>query len=108
MQVYIDYMNILWYICSENGIAIFDYSCSVAKRITPSASGSSQDLDLDNDYYVLYGQRRGSSVAGSLTPHEMGPANNPRISSSTVNPTGRSGDGDTTTTISGLTAPVKQ
>jgi hypothetical protein len=59
------------------------YSCSVAKRI---ASDSSQDLNLDNNYYVLYGRRRAASVAGALVPHKLGSTNNPSISSGTVNP----------------------
>ena len=50
-----------------------------------------------------------ASVAGALRPHETGPSNNPRISVGTVNPAARTGttaDPDTTTAISGLTAPV--
>ena len=56
---------------------------SVAKKIAPS--GSSQDLDLNNEYYVLYGRRMGASAAAALILHEMGP-NNPSISSMIVNP----------------------
>jgi hypothetical protein len=82
------------------------HSCSVAKRI---ASGSNQDLDLDNNYYVLYGRRRAASVAGALILHELGPNNNPRISTTLVNPvdpSDRTTDDTDSTTISGLTAPV--
>ena len=78
--------------------------------MAPSASGSNQDLDLDNNYYVLYGRRRAASVAGALIRHETGSTNNPRISSSTVNPAGGLGptdNPDTTDMISGLTAPVR-
>ena len=77
------------------------YPPSVAKRIAPSASGSNQDLNLNDNYYVLYGRRRAASGAGTLFPHEQGPTNNPSISSSTVNPTGP------TDMISGPTAPVR-
>ena len=82
------------------------YSCSAAKRI---ASGRNQDLDLDNNYYVLYGRRRSASGAGALIPHETGLANNPRISTTVINPVnpfGRTTDDTDSTTISGLTAPV--
>ena len=57
-------------------------SFSVAKKIAPS--GTRQDLDLDNEYFVLYGRRMGDSGVGFLTKHELG-ANNPEISSM-VNP----------------------
>ena len=57
---------------------------SVAKKIAPSGTG--QDLDLNDDYYVLYGRRMGASSVGRLTQHETGPTNNPLISSVTVNP----------------------
>ena len=57
---------------------------SVAKKIAPSGSG--QDLDLDSDYYILYGRRMATSVAGAVTRHETGPTNNPLISSVTINP----------------------
>ena len=86
------------------------YPPSVAKRIAPSASGSNQDLDLNDNYYVLYGRRRAASGAGALFPHEQGPTNNPSISSSIVNPTGGLGptdNPDTTDMISGLIAPVR-
>ena len=49
-------------------------------------SGTDQDLDLNNDFYVLFGRKIAASVAGALSRHETGPANNPRISSETVNP----------------------
>lgn len=48
-------------------------------------SGTVQDLDLNNNYYALYGRRMAASGAGALIPHEMG-QNNPSISSVTVNP----------------------
>ena len=57
---------------------------SVAKRIAPSDRG--QDLDLNDDYFVLYGRRVGNSNPNSLLPHELGPTTNPLISSRTVNP----------------------
>ena len=57
---------------------------SVAKRIAPS--GADQDFDLNNEYFVLYGQRVGDSGLGFLVPHEMGPGDNPRITSRKVNP----------------------
>ena len=57
---------------------------SVAKRIAPSDRG--QDLDLNDDYFVLYGRRVGNSNPNSLLPHELGPMTNPLISSRTVNP----------------------
>ena len=50
------------------------------------ASDTAQDLNLNNDFYILYGRRRGPSVAGALVPHEMGAGNNPSISSAAVNP----------------------
>ena len=55
---------------------------NVAKKIAPS--GTHQDLDLNDEYFVLYGRKGGDSGVGLLTPHEMG-ANNPKISSM-VNP----------------------
>lgn len=55
---------------------------SVAKKIVPS--GTRQDLNLNDEYFVLYGRRIGDSGAGSLMQHETG-ANNPKISSM-VNP----------------------
>ena len=58
--------------------------CSVAKRIAPSDDG--QDLDLNDDYFVLYGRRVGNSNPNSLFAHELGPTTNPLISSRTVNP----------------------
>ena len=71
------------------------YLFSVAKRIAPSSSG--QDLDLNNEHYVLYGRRTGASdAAGALTPHNFGASNVPSISSMTVNPV----------VAGGLTAPV--
>ena len=57
---------------------------SVSKKIAPSGTG--QDLDLDNDYYVLFGRRRGDSNSGSLSRHEIGAGNNPNISSEKFNP----------------------
>ena len=65
-------------------------------------SGSSQDLDLDNDYYVLYGRRRAASGSGGLFPHEQGPTNNPRISSATVNPVTAGGS------VGAQTYPIQQ
>ena len=55
-------------------------TCSVSKRVAP---GTEQDLDLNDDYYVIYGRRRGPSSSGSLRiRHEE----NPVISSETLNP----------------------
>ena len=75
------------------------YLFSVAKKIAPSGSG--QDLDLNNEYYVLYGRRTGASAtAGALTAHDSGADNVPSISSMTVNPVVAGGS------VGGLTAPV--
>ena len=41
---------------------------------------------MSNDYYILYGRRRGLSIIDALTQHELGPTNNPLISLMTVNP----------------------
>lgn len=57
---------------------------SVAKKIAPS--GDAQDLNLNNDYYVLYGRRMGDSRDGGLVIHETGPSGNPLISARRVNP----------------------
>ncbi len=62
---------------------------SVAKRILPSDSG--QDLDLNDEYFVLYGRRVGNSNPSSLFRHETGTTRNPLISSATVNPVVDSG-----------------
>ena len=56
----------------------------MAKKISPS--DDNQDLDLNDEYFVLYGRRRGESNSGSLIRHETGPSNNPKISSQMVNP----------------------
>ena len=79
---------ILFYSMNTGNIVVWHhwYSCSVAKRITPLMSGTGQDLDLNNNYYILYGRRIAASVAGALIPHEQGLSNNPSISSVTVNP----------------------
>ena len=58
---------------------------SVAKKVVPSGTG--QDLDLNNNYYILYGRRRGNSTSGGLVRHEIGQGNNPSISTATFNPT---------------------
>ena len=58
---------------------------SVAKKVAPSGTG--QDLDLNNNYYILYGRRRGDSTSGSLVRHEIGQGNNPSISTARFNPT---------------------
>ena len=66
---------------------------------------------MNNEYFILYGQRRGDSFQGFLFPHETGPGANPIISSMTFNPVTDADESPvtpTTTTEGGLTAPVSQ
>ena len=66
-------------LCYHRCMHYHQFLFRVAKKIAPSGAG--EDLDLNNDYYVLYGRRRTSSRAGSLIQHET----NPLISSRVVN-----------------------
>ena len=67
-------------LCYNRCMHYHQFLFRVAKKIAPSGAG--EDLDLNNDYYVLYGRRRrASSRAGSLMQHET----NPLISSRVVN-----------------------
>lgn len=79
---------------------------SIAKKIAPS--GTDQDFDLNNEYFVLYGQRRGSSSRGFLVPHEMTPGANPISSSMTFNPVTAADDSPVTPSVTtdGVIAPV--
>ena len=87
------------------------YSFSVAKSVSPSGIG--QDLDLNNNHFVIYGRRRGNSNSASLVRHELGAGLLPRISVQMFKliamPTNRSTDEPssfTTPVDDGVIAPV--
>ena len=65
---------------------------------------------MNNEYFVLYGQRRGNSLQGFLLPHEMAPGANPIISLMIFNPVTASDESAVTptTTTNGVIAPVSQ
>ncbi len=80
---------------------------SIAKKI--AASGTDQDFNLNNEYFILYGWRRGESFQGVLLPHEMTPGANPISSLMTFNPVTASDESAVTpSTTGGVIAPVSQ
>ena len=99
-------------ICVSVILIPFHYSSvviSIAKKIAPL--GTDQDFDLNNEYFVLYGQRRGDSFQGFLLPHEMAPGANPISSLMTFNPVTASDESavtPSTMATGGVIAPVSQ
>ncbi len=59
-------------------------SFSVGRLI--AGTGTAQDLNLNGDYYILYGMRSSDPAAGRLGSH-LGTAPNPAISAVQFNPT---------------------
>ena len=57
---------------------------SVAKQIAPG--DADQDLNLNDNLFVMYGVGPTGSGAGSLPPHALGPGGNPLLSQGRFNP----------------------
>ena len=59
------------------------HSCSIGRLI--AGTGSTEDLNLNGDYYILYGRRTRDPVPGVLRTH-VGVSPNPSVSSRQFNP----------------------
>ena len=59
------------------------HSCSIGRLI--AGTGSTEDLNLNGDYYIIYGRRTRDPAPGMLRTH-FGVSPNPSVSSTLSNP----------------------